>query len=87
MGASIGRILSLLTTNFSLLVLLSNIIAWPVAWWLLKNWLENFSYNTEISLWIFPVAALLALAVALTTTAWQAYSAAVTNPAETLKYE
>ena len=87
MGASIGNILTLLTTNFSLLVLLSNIIAWPVAWWVLKKWLENFSYHTDISYWIFPVAGLLALAVALTTTAWQAYSAAVTNPAETLKYE
>ncbi len=87
MGASIGNILILLTTNFSLLVLLANIIAWPVAWWALKNWLENFSYHTDISLWVFPVAGLLALAVALTTTAWQAYSAAVTNPAETLKYE
>jgi putative ABC transport system permease protein len=87
MGASIRNILTLLTTNFSLLVLLANIIAWPVAWWVLKNWLENFSYHTDISYWIFPVAGLLALAVALTTTAWQAYSAAVTNPAETLKYE
>ncbi len=87
MGASIRNILTLLTTNFSLLVLLANIIAWPVAWWALKNWLENFSYHTDISYWIFPVAGLLALAVALTTTAWQAYSAAVTNPAETLKYE
>ena len=87
MGASIRNILTLLTTNFSLLVLLANIIAWPVAWWALKNWLENFSYHTDISYWIFPVAGLLALAIALTTTAWQAYSAAVTNPAETLKYE
>jgi putative ABC transport system permease protein len=87
MGASIGNILTLLTTNFSLLVLLANIIAWPVAWWVLKNWLENFSYHTDISYWIFPIAGLLALAVALTTTAWQAYSAATTNPAETLKYE
>ena len=87
MGASTGKILSLLTTNFSLLVLLANIIAWPVAWWALKKWLENFSYHMDISLWIFPVAGLLALAVALATTAWQAYSAAVTNPAETLKYE
>ena len=87
MGASTRKILSLLTTNFSLIVLLANIIAWPVAWWVLTNWLENFSYHTDISLWIFPVAGLLALAVALTTTAWQAYSAAVTNPADTLKYE
>jgi len=87
MGATTGNILSLLTTNFSLLVLLANIIAWPVAWWALKKWLENFSYHMDISLWIFPAAGLLALAVAITTTAWQAYSAAVTNPAETLKYE
>ena len=87
MGASTRNILSLLTTNFSRLVLLANIIAWPVAWWALKNWLENFSYHTDISLWIFPVAGLLAVAVALTTTTWQAYNAAVTNPAETLKYE
>jgi ABC-type antimicrobial peptide transport system permease subunit len=87
MGASTGKVLALLTKNFSLLVLLANIIAWPVAWWALKNWLENFSYHTDISLWIFPVAGLLALAIALTTTAWQAYSAAITNPAETLKYE
>ena len=87
MGATTGNILSLLTTNFSGLVLLANIIAWPLAWWALKNWLQNFSYHTDISLWIFPLAGLLALAIALTTTAWQAYSAAVTNPAETLEYE
>jgi putative ABC transport system permease protein len=87
MGASTGKILSLLTANFSRLVLLANIIAWPVSWWALGNWLQNFSYHADIPLWIFPAAGLLALAVAVTTTTWQAYTAAVTNPAETLKYE
>lgn len=87
MGARTSDILSLLTKNFSVLVLLANIIAWPLAWWALKKWLQNFSYHTDIALWMFPLAGLLALAIALATTAWQAYSAANTNPAETLKFE
>ena len=87
MGAGTGNILSLLTTDFSRLVLLANIIAWPVSWWALGNLLQNFSYHTNIPVWIFPAAGLLALAVAVTTTTWQAYTAAVTNPAKTLKYE
>lgn len=87
MGANTRNILYLLTVNFSRLVLFANIVAWPVAWWILKRWLENFSYRTNIHWWIFPLAALLALSVAVITTIWQAYTAAITNPAETLKYE
>ena len=87
MGASINNILSLLTINFSWLVVLANLIAWPLSWWLLTKWLQNFSYHTNISLWIFPLAGILALVIAIMTTTWQAYSAANTNPAETLKFE
>ncbi len=87
MGASAGNILYILTANFSLLVLIANLIAWPAAWWILNNWLNNFSYRTNIHWWIFPLAALLALSIAVITTSWQAYTAALSNPAETLKYE
>jgi ABC-type antimicrobial peptide transport system permease subunit len=87
MGASINNILSLITVNFIWLVLLANLIAWPLSWWLLMKWLQNFSYHTDISLWIFPLAGILALIIAIMTTTWQAYSAASSNPAKTLKSE
>jgi len=87
MGASPDNILYILTINFSRLVLLANLIAWPAAWWILNNWLNNFSYRTSIHWWIFPLAAVLALAIAVMTTIWQAYTAALTNPAVTIKYE
>ncbi|MCF8235314.1 MAG: ATP-binding cassette domain-containing protein [Bacteroidales bacterium] len=83
MGASAGNIVSLLSTEFSKLVLIANVIAWPLAWFALDKWLDNFAYQTTISWWIFALAGLIAFA----TIAWQAWKVALTNPVNALKYE
>jgi len=87
MGASATRIVQLLSREFFILVILSNIIAWPAAWFVLKNWLQNFVYRINISWWVFVIAGILAFIIALLTVSLQALKAARTNPAEALRYE
>jgi putative ABC transport system permease protein len=87
LGASYGGILSLLTKSFASLVLLSNAIAWPVAWLVMDRWLDNFSYHIELSLLTFTAAGALALAVSLLTTGVQALKTALSDPVHSLRYE
>ncbi len=87
LGASETSIVYLLTQSFALLVILSNLIAIPLAWFGLKKWLENFAYSTRISAWFFVAAGLLALVIAIITIFIKAIRAARTNPADALKYE
>ena len=87
MGASIPRIISLLSFDFAKLVVLAFIIAIPVAYIFMKKWLLNFAYQTSISIWIFLFAGIAALFVALFTISMHAMKAANANPAESLKYE
>ncbi len=68
-------------------VLLTNIISWPVAYFAMNNWLENFAYQTSISIWIFILAGLVTLLIALLTIMIQAVNTAMSNPIESLKYE
>jgi putative ABC transport system permease protein len=68
-------------------VLLANIIAWPIAYYVMDRWLQNFVYRVNIGLWIFLSAGAIALAVALITVSSQAIKAALSNPVEVLKYE
>jgi putative ABC transport system permease protein len=63
------------------------IISCPIAWFLMNNWLRNFAYKTELSWWIFALAGLLALIIALSTVSWQSWRAATKNPVESLRYE
>lgn len=87
MGASIGEIVFLLSKEFSKWVLFANILAWPLAFYLMNNWLKDFAYRVNIAIWIFPVAGFLVLLVSLLTVSSLTIRAARANPANSLKYE
>lgn len=87
LGASIPRIAFLLCREFTLLVLLANLVAWPVVYLAMRNWLAGFAYRTAIDWEIFFFAGVLALVIALFTVSYQALKAALSNPARALKYE
>ncbi len=87
LGASVGRITTLLSVDFMKLVLISCLIAFPLAWWFANNWLENYPYRIDISIWIFVVAGLLAFLIAFFTVSFQAIKAALTNPINNLRME
>ncbi len=86
-GATITRILLMLNTDFVKWVAIAFVIACPLAWYAMQRWLENFAYKTEICWWIFALAGLIALAIALVTVSWQSWRAARRNPVEALRYE
>ncbi len=86
-GASVPSLLLMLVEDFTRWILLANLIAWPVAYYLMRNWLENFAYRTDISLWIFIGSGGLALIIALATVSVYAVKAATANPVESLRYE
>ena len=77
----------LLSKAFLKLVLVANIIAWPVAYYLTNTYLQNFAYRASFSLWPFVVSGVLALLIALLTVGTQAFRVAHTNPAEILRHE
>ena len=77
----------LLTKDFIKWVLLANIIAWPVAYYFMGEWLSNFAYRIELGAGPFLVSGLLAIIIAMATISIQTAKVALTNPAETLKYE
>jgi putative ABC transport system permease protein len=87
MGASILTIVRLLFKQFTIWVVIANVVAWPLAYFFMKSWLQNFAYHTDIKFWIFPAAALLALLIALITVSYQAITAASKNPTDSLRYE
>jgi putative ABC transport system permease protein len=86
-GASTIKIVALLSGNFLLLVTLAIIVASPVAWWAMNKWLQGFAYRINISWWIFFVAGLIALLIALITVSFQAIKAAIANPVKSLRTE
>ena len=89
LGASITGLLYRLSFEFSKWILISAIIAWPVAYYLVDNWLQSFAYRIEVLdfAWIFIVSALIAFIIALVTVIYQAYRAAVSNPVDAVKWE
>ncbi|MBS1655848.1 MAG: FtsX-like permease family protein, partial [Bacteroidetes bacterium] len=87
LGASVGNMVNMLSKDFVKLVLLSSFIAFPVAWWAMNKWLQDFAYRTYLSWWIFLIAAMTALFVALLTVSTQAIKAAVSNPVKSLRTE
>lgn len=87
LGASVVGIVRLLARESMLLVAIANLIAWPVAYYALNRWLENFAYRTHVGWEIFVLAGILALAIALITVSYQAISAALANPVDSLRYE
>lgn len=86
-GAKISEILLLLNRNFIVLVLIAYLIAVPVAWYFMHKWLGNFAFRTGLSWWIFILAGLLVLSVAIITVSWQSWRTATRNPVEALRYE
>ncbi|MGD9346343.1 MAG: ABC transporter permease [Candidatus Aminicenantes bacterium] len=87
LGASIPGIILLLNREFLIKVFVANIIAWPVAYFAMNKWLQNFAYRAGISLWVFVASAALALVISLLTVSYQTVRAASTNPVNSLRYE
>ncbi len=86
-GAKVVEILTLLNKDFVKWVVIAFFIATPIAWYTMDQWLQNFAYKTELSWWVFALAGLLALGIALLTVSWQSWKAATRNPVEALRYE
>jgi len=87
LGASVSNIVILLSKDFIKLVLIAFLIASPVAWYIMHNWLNDFAYRINISWWIFIAAGLLAIVIALATISFQAIKAAIANPVKSLRTE
>ena len=87
LGSSVSRIVMLLSRDLTRLVLLANIIAWPVAWYLLNQWLQSFLYRTHIRFDIFIFAGIITFLTALITISYQSIKAATANPVDSLRYE
>ena len=85
LGASAAGIATLLSKDFIKLVLISILIASPVAWWAMNKWLQGYEYHVAISLWVFIGAALMAIVIALCTVSFQAIKAAMANPVKSLR--
>ncbi len=87
LGASAYRIVTLLGKEYIRLVIIANFIAWPVGYFAMKKWLQNFAYRIDLNIWMFILAAAVALAIAFVTVSYQTLTAASANPADTLRYE
>jgi len=87
LGASVPGIFVLLSREFTKWIVLANIIAWPIAYYFMNKWLQNFAYRISLSVWIFILSGLTALCIALLTISYQAIKAARASPIEALKYE
>ncbi len=87
LGASVYNLWKMLSKDFVILVIISCLIAIPVAWYYLNQWLQSYEYRTEISWWIFPLVAGGALLVTIITVSLQAIKAAVANPVKSLRAE
>jgi putative ABC transport system permease protein len=87
LGASSSNIVVLLSTNFLKPIVLAFLIAFPVAWYAMNNWLQNYAYKINISWWMFIIAGLLTICVALITVSYQSIKAALANPVKSLRME
>jgi len=87
LGASAGGLAVLLSREFAALVILSCGIAFPIAWWAMRGWLQGYEYRTTIHWWIFGIAGAAALFIALATVSFQAIRTAMTNPIKSLRSE
>jgi putative ABC transport system permease protein len=87
LGASISRLFLLLSKDYTKWIVVANMIAWPVAWFVMKNWLQNFAYRIEPGFWIFLVAGSAVLFIALATISVQVIKASVANPVNAMRYE
>ncbi|WP_333483070.1 ABC transporter permease [Spirosoma telluris] len=87
LGASVASIVTLLSKDFVKLVLIAIVISSPIAWYVMNQWLQGFAYKTDISWWVFALAGLLAVGIALLTVSVQSIKAALMNPMKSLRSE
>jgi putative ABC transport system permease protein len=87
LGATVPSILSMLSKDFIKWILAANLISWPIAFYFMNQWLQDFAYRIEITWWMFALAGGVALVIALATVSFQAIKAATANPVESLRYE
>lgn len=87
LGASVNNVVGLLSKDFLFLVLIAAVVAFPIAWWAMKSWLQNFEYRISINPWVFVLAGVAALLIALMTVSFQAIKAAIANPVKSLRTE
>ena len=87
LGASVISLVSLLSRDFLRLVLIANCIAFPIAWWATRRWLQEYAYHIDVEWWVFVLAGALATGIALLTISYQAIKTAVTNPVNSLRSE
>jgi putative ABC transport system permease protein len=87
LGANVGGIVALLSRDFVKLVLIASVIAFPISWWAMNQWLQSFAYRVGISWWIFAIAGLAAVLIALVTVSLQTIRAALANPIRSLRSE
>ena len=87
LGANISTILLLLVKEFTKWVLIANIIAWPIAYYVMNNWLSDFAYRIDISAWTFILSGIVALIISVVTVSSQALKAALSDPVKSLRYE
>jgi putative ABC transport system permease protein len=87
LGASIPGVIFLLTRDYSKWVILGNLIAWPISWFAMNKWLQNFAFRITIEWWFFILAGVLGLFISIVTVSFQSIKAATANPVEALRYE
>ncbi len=87
LGASVTGITTLLSKDFLKLVIISFVLAAPISWWAMYKWLQNYPYRVDIKWWVFAIAGLLSVLIALITVSYQAIKAAVANPVKSLRTE
>ncbi|UCE22537.1 MAG: hypothetical protein JSV46_10100, partial [Candidatus Aminicenantes bacterium] len=87
LGASIPSIVMMLSQEFTKWVVISSVISWPIAYFVLSQWLQNFAYRTSMELWVFILSSLGALILAILTVSFQSIKAATANPVDSLWYE
>ena len=87
MGASQNQILYLFLSQFSRWVIISNLVAWPLSYFAMKNWLQNFTYRIDFPFWTFIISLLLSLTIAVITVSWQSIKASRMNPAASIRVE
>jgi putative ABC transport system permease protein len=87
LGANMLDIVGLLSRSFLVLIVIASLIAFPIAWWAMNNWLKDFPYRIMISWWMFGIAIIAALLIALLTISFQSIKAAIANPVKSLRTE
>jgi putative ABC transport system permease protein len=87
LGASVANITMLLSNDFVKLVAVAAVVSFPAGWWIMNYWLQDFAYRIDIKWWVFGIAGVLALTIAIVTVSLQAIKAALANPVKSLRTE